>query len=509
MRVLSAEQMRSFDRWAIEVAGIPGPVLMENAALGVVDALTERFPGAGRIEVVCGPGNNGGDGLAIARQLVTRGYQVAVTLALPPEELSADAAAQLASCRAIGIEPVELGEEEWRPRGELIVEALFGTGLSRPLEGRLATLVERLSACGLPVLAVDLPAGLDASRAEPIGPHVRAHLTVSLAALKVAHVLEPAAAACGETVVADLGVPYLDPAEDPPRLSLLQAGELAGWLPERAPGSHKGDHGHLLVVAGSRGMSGAAVLCSSAAVRAGVGLVTLGVPEGVRAECAVGVREAMTIGVGDEASSCLSGSHVEALLAAAAERDALALGPGLGRQRETLSAARRFALEAPTPMVLDADGLFPFAGDAGALRARSAATVLTPHPGELARLLGGATSEVQEDRLGAVRRAAEQSGAVVVLKGRRSLIAEPGGEVAVNPTGNAGMATGGTGDVLTGVIGALLARGYEPFAAAQLGTFWHGLAGDLAADAETPTAMSAGDVLGRLGAALRRIEAER
>jgi NAD(P)H-hydrate epimerase len=200
---------------------------------------------------------------------------------------------------------------------------------------------------------------------------------------------------------------------------------------------------------------------------------------------------------------------VEALLAAAAERDALALGPGLGRQRETLSAARRFALEAPTPMVLDADGLFPFAGDAGALRARSAATVLTPHPGELARLLGGATSEVQEDRLGAVRRAAEQSGAVVVLKGRRSLIAEPGGEVAVNPTGNAGMATGGTGDVLTGVIGALLARGYEPFAAAQLGTFWHGLAGDLAADAETPTAMSAGDVLGRLGAALRRIEAER
>ncbi|HVS65702.1 MAG TPA: NAD(P)H-hydrate dehydratase [Thermoanaerobaculia bacterium] len=509
MRVLDAEQMRCFDRWAIEVAGIPGAVLMENAALGVVEAIAVRFPDVRRIEVVCGPGNNGGDGLAIARQLATRGYGVAVSLVAAGSRLSDDAAAQLASCRAIGLEPIELGEERWRARGELIVEALFGTGLSRPLEGRLAELVGELSGCGRPIVAVDLPAGLDASRSQPIGPHVRADLTVSFAALKVAHVFEPAAGACGETVVADLGLPYLDPAEDPPRLSLLQGAELAGWLPERAAASHKGDHGHLLVVAGSRGMSGAAVLCASAAIRAGAGLVTVATPQSVRAECASGVREAMTLGLGDPERGAFEPADHETLVAAAAERDALALGPGVGRGRETRAAIRRLALEAAVPIVLDADGLITFAADSGALRARTAATVLTPHPGELARLLELETSEVQAERLGAVRRAAEESGAVVVLKGRRSLIAEPGGEVGINPTGNSGMATGGTGDVLTGVIGALLARGFEPFAAAQLGTFWHGLAGDLAAEAETPTAMAAGDVVRELGSALRRIEAER
>ncbi|HVS13942.1 MAG TPA: NAD(P)H-hydrate dehydratase [Thermoanaerobaculia bacterium] len=513
MRVLTTEQMRRFDRWAIEQAGIPEPVLMENAALGVADAVGDRYPGVHRVDVVCGPGNNGGDGLAIARQLLTRGYSVAAWLATPASQLGQAAAVQLATCRTLGVPVEEIGDSPWRPRGSLVIEALFGTGLSRPLAGRLARLATEITECGAPVVAVDLPAGLDAGRADPPGPHVRAELTVTFGALKVAHVLEPSASACGETIVADLGLPLVELDEDPPRLSLLEAGELAGWLPERRAASHKGDYGHLLVVAGSWGMSGAATLCASSALRAGAGLVTVAAPESIRGECAVGVREAMTLGLGDAGCRALAPAHVDRLLEAAAGRDAVALGPGVGRHEETGETVRRLALELAAPLVLDADGLAAFAARLGELRERRAATVLTPHPGELARLLSadGADSAavVQADRLGAARRAADHSGAVVVLKGHRTVVAEPGGEAAVCPTGNPGMATGGTGDVLTGVIGALLAQGFEAFAAARLGVFWHGLAGDLAAQARGQASLVAGDLVDALSAARQTIEAER
>jgi ADP-dependent NAD(P)H-hydrate dehydratase / NAD(P)H-hydrate epimerase len=513
VRVLTAEQMRRFDRWAIERAGIPGAVLMENAALGVVDAVGERYADVRSVDLLCGPGNNGGDGLAIARHLVTRGYEVSVWLAAPASRLGRDAAAQLATCRALGIPVEELAEEPWPPRGALVIEALFGTGLTRPLAGRLARLAAEVNDCGRPVVAVDLPAGLDAGRAEPPGPHVRAELTVTFGALKVAHVLEPSASACGQTVVADLGLPLIELEEDPPRLSLLQAGELAGWLPARRSASHKGDFGHLLVIAGSLGMSGAATLCAASALRAGAGLVTVAAPESIRGECAIGAREAMTVGLGDAGCRALAPEHVDLLLGAAASRDAVALGPGLGRAGATGEAVRRLALEVPVPLALDADGLFAFGGRLAALGERRSATVLTPHPGELARLLSdagsGSAAEIQADRLGAVRRAADESGAVVVLKGHCTVVAEPGGEAAVCPTGNPGMATGGTGDVLTGVIGALLAQGFEPFAAAQLGVFWHGLAGDLAAEAYGQVSLVAGDLVDSLAAACLTIEAQR
>jgi ADP-dependent NAD(P)H-hydrate dehydratase / NAD(P)H-hydrate epimerase len=507
VRVVTAEQMRRFDRWAISEIGIPSLVLMENAALGVADAIGERFPEAEEVLLLCGPGNNGGDGLALARHLYGRGYRCRVWLAVEGRRLVGDAASQLGFLQGLGVPVHEMAEADFvaLPRADVVVDALFGTGLSRALEGDYGTLAGAISAHEAPVVAVDLPSGLDASHGAPIGPHVRADVTVTFARPKLAHVLDPAARAVGEVVVADLGVPWVELEGDGPGCWLLQAEALREWLPARRQESHKGDYGHLLLLAGSPGMSGAAVLAARAAVRAGAGLVTMAVPEAIRAECHLGCLEAMTLPVGDERATP-DGSRVESLLAAASRRSALAIGPGLGTGEEITVLVRDLVLRARVPAVLDADGLHPFAGRLEELAAREGDLVLTPHPGELARLLGVSTVAVQDDRLGAAREAAARSRAVVVLKGHQSLVAEPDGEIAINPTGNPGLATGGTGDVLTGLVGALLAQGFDPAAAARLGVFVHGLAGDLVAADLGERSLSAADVAESLPAAFRALE---
>ena len=509
MRVLTAEQMRRFDRWAISEIGIPGLVLQENAALGVVEAIGERFPSSEDVLVLCGPGNNGGDGLAVARHLHARGYACRVWLAVPTTHLAGDAASQRSFLERLGIEVHDMTDADFEalPPADLVVDALFGTGLKRPLEGRFASLVQSVNAHAAPVVAVDLPSGLDASRGEPIGVHAIAELTVTFARPKIAHVLDPAALAVGSLVVVDLGVPWADLEHDGPLCNLLLGEELASWLPARRADSHKGDFGHLLLVAGSAGMSGAAVLAARAAVRAGAGLVTLAVPDGIRAECHAGCLESMTVALGPRGEPVLLTSHVETLLDAASSRDALAVGPGLGGADATRSALRDLVARSRLPLVLDADGLNAFAGRVDDLASRAGDLVLTPHPGELARLLGTSSAAVQRDRLAAAREGAARARAVVVLKGHQTLIAEPDGDVAINPTGNPGMATGGAGDVLTGLIGALLAQAFEPSAAARLGVFLHGLAGDLAAAQVGERSLSASDLIEYLPAAFCHLAA--
>jgi NAD(P)H-hydrate epimerase len=312
----------------------------------------------------------------------------------------------------------------------------------------------------------------------------------------------------GELVVADLGVPWVDLDHDDPSCWLLQAEELEGWLPPLPRASHKGDCGHLLVVAGSAGMSGAAVLVARGALRSGVGLVTLVVPEAIRAEAHLGCLEAMTLPLGDSGADGLVPGRVDEILEAASRRSAVAVGPGLGVAAATTAAVRDLVLRSRGPLVLDADGLNAFAGRIDDLANRGGDLVLTPHPGELARLLGTEVEEIQRDRVAAVRAAAARAAAVVVLKGQQSLIAEPGGEVAINPTGNPGMATGGTGDVLTGVVGALLAQAFEPSAAARLGAFLHGLAGDLAARRLGERSLAASDLVENLPGAFRELAGE-
>ena len=510
MRVLTAAESRAADRRAIEELGVAPLVLMENAALGVADALGERFAPVRRVAVVCGPGNNGGDGFAIARQLATRGYEVEVHLARFGRELSADCARQRAIVEALGLPVAEVAAgrigtvAERLAACELVVDALFGTGLGQPLAGEWAALVTGLAAVGRPVVAVDLPSGLDADAAAPIGPAARADLTVTFGALKPAHVLAPACDLCGEVVVADLGVP-LGAEEGPGALHLLVGEELADALSPRRPDAHKGDFGHLLIVAGARGKAGAAVLAARAAVAAGAGLTTVAAPAELLPALVAGCPEAMSVPVAQSESGAIAREAVGALLAAAAERTTLAIGPGVGREAGTQEALRALTLGSDRPLVLDADGLHAFAGRIEELARRPGPTVLTPHPGELGRLLGRATGDVQRDRLGAAREAARRSGAIVVLKGHRTVIAGADGEAWINPTGNPALASGGSGDVLTGVLAARLAQGDEAEFAAGLAVYWHGLAGDLARERGGGPAVPAGELVATLGAAWRAL----
>lgn len=515
MRILTAEAMREVDRAAIEDLGIPSLVLMENAAIGVVEALGKAFGEAESAAIFCGPGNNGGDGLAVARHLSVRGWDVRVFLVTGGRELSADAEVQLGICRKAELPVMEIGSADVLDAAfdaaaecDVVVDALFGTGLARPLEGLFAQVVDAINALPAPCVAVDLPSGLSASEAQPIGPHVAADLTVTFAAPKVAHVFPPAADAVGEMVVTDLGIPARlveDVEEDDGDLHLLMGEELADLLPEREPGSHKGDYGHALIVAGSPGKAGAAILAARAAVRAGAGLVTVGVPEPILQTVDLGSIESMTLGLPTGASGQIADEAVGTVLDAAEGKAVLALGPGLGQEPETVAAIRRIALECPLPVVIDADGLNAFAGRAGDLAARRVETVLTPHPGELGRLLGVSTAQIQEDRVAAARGAAEETGAIVVLKGHLSLIAS-GTAVFVNPTGNPGMATGGSGDVLTGLIAGLIAQGLDALDATVLAVYLHGLAGDLAAGRLGEIALAAGDLIEILPAAFAALK---
>ena len=514
MRILTAEAMREVDRAAIEVLGIPSLVLMENAALGVVAAIGEAFGEAESAAIFCGPGNNGGDGLAVARLLSVRGWEVRIVLVTGGRELSADAAVHLRVCRKMELPLREVATEDDLPEAledaaecDLLVDALFGTGLARPLTGVFAEVVEAMNELPVPCVAVDLPSGLSGSRAEPFTPHVEAALTVTFAAPKVAHVFPPAADAVGEMVVTDLGIPKSlveDVEEEDGDLHLLMGEELAELLPPREPGTHKGDYGHALLVAGSNGKAGAAILAARSIVRAGAGLVTAAVPEPIVQTVDLGSIESMTLELPSSPAGQITEAAVDAVLDAAEGKAVLALGPGLGQEPATAEAIRRIALDCPLPLVLDADGLNAFAGRAGELAERRSETVLTPHPGELGRLLGIPTAEVQADRIAAARRAAEETEAIVVLKGSLTLVAS-GRAVFVNPTGNPGMATGGSGDVLTGLIAGLLAQGLDALDATLLGVYLHGLAGDIAASFQGEVALAAGDLIDALPEALSQL----
>lgn len=514
MRVLTAETMAAFDRRATEELGVPSLVLMENAALAVVDALVENYPAAASATVFCGPGNNGGDGLAAARHLAVRGLRVEVVLVPGTSRPSPDALAQLAIVRRMGVAihevlPDQPVEDLVARAGasDVVIDALYGTGLRRALEGQAADLVQSLNRLDRPRLAVDLPSGLHGSHASVPGPHVEADLTVTFAALKIAHVLWPAAGACGRVAVADLGVRVDLAAGEVGDLHLVVAEELASALPPRRRASHKGDYGHVLLVAGSTAKGGAAALATRGALQSGAGLVTAAVPESVCSLVGLSNLEAMTLPLPVAAGGEIALTAVETVLEAAAVRDVLAIGPGLGDGGEVRELARQVVLRCRRPTVVDADALNAFAGCAERLRERVAATVLTPHVGELARLLGKTTQQIAADRLAALRQAVATTGAYVVLKGHQTLIGTPAGAVFVNSTGNPGMASGGTGDVLTGMVAALLAQGHAPAVACQLAVFLHGLAGDLATRDGDEASAGATSLLAFLPEAFRRLRA--
>lgn len=514
--VLTAAEMQRADARTIDGVGLPGAVLMENAGAAVAALIDSRLASARRVKVLCGRGNNGGDGFVVARRL---GKRAEAVLLGRRQGIQGDAALHLGVLERSGGRWLEVADEEaWGvfaaqlEEADLIVDAVLGTGLRAAPNGLPAlaiAAINRRFEAGVPVVAVDLPSGLPSDVGWADWPFARATVTVTFAAPKRGHVLPPACDAVGELVVADIGVPASALAASEPSLFLLEDRDAAGAFPARRPESHKGDFGHLLVVAGSLGKTGAAVLAASGALRSGAGLVTVATPASCLPLVAAARAEIMTEPLPEAPGGGLAESGLERLLSLARERDAVVIGPGLGQEPVTQALVRAFVRGCPVPLAIDADALNALAAREGspstldALR-RPASTVLTPHPGEMARLAGRPTREIQSERPQAATDLARETGAIVVLKGERTIVAEPGGRAAVTATGNPGMATGGTGDVLAGVVGALLAR-QGALLAATAAVVVHGRAGDLAARERGEEGMTAGDVVEALPAAIESV----
>jgi ADP-dependent NAD(P)H-hydrate dehydratase / NAD(P)H-hydrate epimerase len=512
----TADEMRRADRRASERFGIPSLLLMENAGRGAADALERVLgPVAGRrVAVVCGKGNNGGDGFVVARHLAGRGATVGVWLVARAADVRGDAATNLEVLRRSGLPVSEVGPDgagldplrRALRDADLAVDALLGTGLSGAATGPVAEAIAALNDAGRPVCALDVPSGLPSDPGPVRGPVVRARLTVTFGLLKLGLVVDPGAGYAGLVEVCDLGIPraWL---EEGIAIAMLEAADVAALLPPRPADAHKGRYGHLLVVAGSLGKTGAAVLACRGALRSGTGLVTCAVPATQQPVVAAHLAEAMTEALPETAAQTLSRKALDRLLELTARMDAVAVGPGAGLEPETQGVLRELALAAERPMVIDADALTALAGHLGDLRQARGPRVLTPHPGEAGRLLGVATAEVQADRIGSARRLAEVSGAWVALKGAATVVAGPGLDalVTLNPTGNPAMATGGTGDVLTGVTGGLLAQGLAPASALRAAVYLHGLAGDIVAAGRGPVGLLAGDLAEALPAAVGRL----
>jgi NAD(P)H-hydrate epimerase len=486
-----AETMRAVDGWAIEQRGIPSLELMEHAGAGVARAV-ERTAPHGPVAVVCGKGNNGGDGLVVARLLREAGREVTAIGVSPPDELSGDARKSLDRLGSDRLVPLS---DQALTGAAVIVDALLGTGFEGRPRGAVAEAIEAIEAAGASVVSVDVPSGVDASSGVVAGAAVHAALTVTFHAAKPGLWIQPGKAHAGAVETIEIGIPR-DGTPDPGALA-HDGGAIGGseadlrvsagvgliapavleLLPRRGWNSTKFSSGHVLVVGGSRGLTGAPRMAAQASMRTGAGYVTACVPtslQGILA--AAGPAEMLTRGLSEDDGG-LSPEAVASVLSLSERGGALALGPGLGRSEGAVEFARRLAHEAKVPLVLDADGLNAHAGRLGALAERRAPTVLTPHAGELGRLLELEPSEIERERLRYAREAAKLAQAVLVLKGDDTLIADPEGRVAVNPGNSPGLATAGTGDVLTGVVAAVLAQGLDAFTAAAAGVFLHAAAG--------------------------------
>ncbi|MBI2890790.1 MAG: NAD(P)H-hydrate dehydratase [Nitrospirae bacterium] len=498
MKIVRAEQMRRIDEHAIGRMGIPSLSLMERAGAGVVAVMARRFGPLKnrRIAVVCGKGNNGGDGFVVARLTAGAGARAAVVLIPPAGEISGDARTNLRRWKSARGRVLPLGSAARREieGSDLVVDAVFGTGLSQPVRGDYGTAIEWINASGKPVVSVDIPSGVNGSTGEIMGDGVRASITVALGLPKRGHVVGPGASRTGRLEVVDIGLPPASLAQESSDEELITWDEVRQLLPSRRFESHKGDFGHLLLVGGSRSKVGAIVLAARAALRSGAGLVTAAVPGAADTSFHAAVAEAMSIGLAEK-DGCVSREAADTVIRSAGERSAVALGPGLGWNEETEAFVAAVVPRIEAPCVIDADGLNAIARRLDLVKSRKGETVLTPHPGEMSRLLGRPVAEVQGDRVGTARALASESGAVSVLKGARTVVVAPQGRSFFNPTGNPGMATGGTGDVLTGMIGALLAQGLNAVDAARAGVYLHGLAGDTVVVACGQTALIASDMI--------------
>jgi len=500
MKVVSGDQMRSIEQRVFTEYGVPSQLVMEVAGRQVA-VMARRLLGdrPGPVVVMCGKGNNGGDGLVAARWLRNWGLPVQAVVWASLDDLKGDAAAALNAARLAGV-PILLPAQarEALQNASLIIDAILGIGVVGPARGSAAEAIKLINQAGKPVLAVDMPSGIATDTGRADGPAVQATWTITFGLPKLGLFQFPGADLVGHVTVADIGLPPAAIEAEEITVELSRPAEIRTWLPEYSRNAHKGTRGRVLLAAASRGMTGAAALAGEGALRAGAGLVTVGTPASSQPVVASLRPEFTTLAFPETESGGFAEEAVEPFLLRAARADALAIGPGIGTDPETQAFVRRVVAGSPAPLVLDADAIKAFAGRAELLAEAPVPVVLTPHPGEMAHLLGWSVESVQADRLAAARAAARITKSVVLLKGAYTLIAEPGGMVWINPTGNRVLGTGGSGDVLTGVIAGLLAQGMGAPEAAVTGAYIHGLAGDRLSEVMGHDGVLAGDLLKEL-----------
>lgn len=511
MKVVTAEEMRQIDRKTIEEYGIPGVVLMERAGVAVASKIKEIFSQSLRkVIVLAGSGNNGGDGMVVARCLHNEGWDVKVFLTVDPEELKGDALFQYKIATKFGVRIYPINEfltSYLSPSTSrfIIVDALLGTGLGKNVTGLLSEVIRLVNKLNMPVISVDIPSGISADNGQVMGEAVKATYTVTFGLPKRGHLLYPGAQNTGSLFIEDIGFPRQLLSADRYSVELLEKKDISQLISKRQRYSHKGNYGHVLIVAGSKGKTGAALLAAKASFKVGAGLVTIGVPESLIDVFQCCVTEEMTLPLPDTGEGTLSEKASDIVLDFLNKRaDLLAIGPGIGVSTETERLIKTLIKDSPKPMVIDADGINSIKGEKEIFKEAKVPLILTPHPGEMVRLLHQGTNrhrliaEIEEDRINTAISFAKETGTYLVLKGVPTIIAGPDGKAFINPTGNPGMAKGGTGDVLTGMISGFLGQGLNPLDASRAGVYIHGLAGDIAASEKGEYTLVATDIVDKI-----------
>ncbi len=496
MLLVTAKQMQEMDRQAIESFGIPGLVLMENAGRGSFDFLLEKFRDVKRkkVAVFAGRGNNGGDGFVIARYLMEQGIAVTCFLLSLKEKVQGDAKINMdlaiklcdRSKTSQIIEIPDAGKfKQYKTRiihHDLFIDAILGTGLNSNVRGLFKDIIELINSSRQPVFSVDIPSGLNSDTGQPLGVSVKADATATFAFAKKGNILYPGNVYTGELKIIDIGIPDFIAQEKKIKLSLIEKKQIAGFFKRREFSSHKGSYGHLLVVAGSTGKTGAAALCSHAAMRSGTGLVSLGIAKSLNKIIEPMVIEPMTHPLTDKEQGYLSENCLDEIQTLLQDKQAFALGPGIGTAKETVKLVHKLVEKSEVPLILDADALNCIAQDIKVLKVKKSPAILTPHPGEMARLSNISTADVQKNRIETASGFARQYNCILVLKGAQTIISFPDGQNQICPTGNPGMASGGMGDVLTGMIAGFCAQGFSPENATLAGVFIHGMCADILAE---------------------------
>ncbi len=506
MKICTAEQMRAIDAAAIGKFGIPSMVVMENAGNAVLKAVEElRTPGA-RVLITCGGGNNGGDGFVVARHLHNIGADVQVALLAEAGRVAGDAGANFSIARKMGVPVLQAPSARALNRAaeeaDILVDGVLGTGIHGVVRGPALTAIKATQRCRGTTIAIDIPSGVCADTGQVLGEAVQADITVTFALPKIGLYTHPGRAHCGDVRVADIGIPASLLTDARLATSLTTEADARGMLPARLEAGHKGDFGRVTVIGGSPGMTGAVTLAARAALRCGAGLVTVCCAESLNPILEAKLTEAMTRPLTEAQPGIIGPECVQDALAASADADAVVIGPGLSREPAAQQFAREFISACDRPLLIDADALHAIGANTQSLQRRSAPTILTPHPGEASRLSETSIDDLQSNRLEAARGIARRTGAVVVLKGAATVTADPDEAAWINPTGSNALGTGGTGDVLAGAIAALAAGGATPIDAAVAGAYFHGAAGDLAAQTTSARGTIAGDVCAALARVL-------